>query len=111
MGCCPRVCLVAQLKSLDPNETNLAERLEHPEYGTDIVINGEFFATFTGEDESGLCVDENCVGIYDYVTSGWSDSISISNLENRITEFTTSITNFCKEHNCSFTIKIQANWY
>ena len=111
MGCCPRICLVAQLKSLDPNETNLAEILEHPEYGTDIVIDGKFFGTFTGEHESGLYADDNCVGVYDYVTSGWGDSISITDLQIRITDFTADITNFCKEHNCSFTIKIQSNWY
>ena len=111
MGYCPRTCLVAQLTSLDPNEVSLAERLEHPEYTTDVILGEEYYDTFTGQHESGLWVEDGCVGIYETLTCEWGESISLTDMNIKIVDFDEKVANFCREHNCSYTLNIQASYY
>lgn len=110
----PNVCLVAIIKSNIPDDGNFPSRILEEDLGVDIQIGDtshDLYAPFYGCDDSGLGAPSGTIGIHEYLTYGWGDSISLTDMNIKIVDFGAKVANFCREHNCSYTINIQANWF
>lgn len=103
MGSHPNMVMVASVKV---PEKELESFLNED---GDFVGLTEFYCV--GNEDTGIPVDRGCIGIFDYVTYGWGEGITPTELEAKLVKFTKDITPLFEEKGYPFTIKFGANWF
>lgn len=108
MSSSPNVCIVAEITP----PIDVEEFLQNLVVDGEVKISDDWYVLITSDtDESGLSVNECNFGTHEFLTRGWGDCIDLDILNEKAALFEKLVKDFCDKNNCTYSLKIQANWW
>jgi hypothetical protein len=105
MGMSPNTLLIAQIR---PVSDSLDEFLES---NADIYIEGEaYYVIAYANSDMGIYPDDGYFAIYDYLSSGWGETVDLGTALDIIDSFRNRVQKFCTEKDCTYKLSIGANF-
>lgn len=117
MGCHPNTLLVASIRppSGQPDEFLNVLDPEWPDNGTiqldqlRLTHDGHYQVVVGEDSEQGVYPKEDSFAVFQYLTYGWGDEISLDEFDAKVANFKTLVQNFCDLHGCTYSINLSAN--
>lgn len=96
------------LTALDPEwESNGSIQLDQLKLGHD----GHYSVVVNADPDQGIYPAEGSFAVYDYLTYGWGDEISLDEFDSKVANFKFLVQNFCDLHGCTYSISLSANFW
>lgn len=96
------------LTALDPEwESNGSIQLDQLRLGHD----GHYSVVVNVDQDQGIFPAEDSFVVYDYLTYGWGDEITLNEFDAKVANFKTLVQNFCNLHRCTYSISLSANFW
>ena len=119
MGCHPNTILVASIRppngqpdeflnALDPEwESNGSIQLDQLR-----LTHDGYYQVIVGEaSEQGVYPAEDSFAVFEYLTYGWGDELTLDEFDAKVAAFKLLVQNFCNLHKCTYSISLSANFW
>lgn len=119
MGMYPKTILVASIRppngqpdefltSLDPEwESNGSIQLDQLR----LTHDGYYQVVVNVDQDQGIFPAEDSFAVFEYLTYGWGEEITLEELEPKLAHFRSLVINFCNLHKCTYSISLSANFW
>jgi hypothetical protein len=107
MGMSPNTLLVASIRPLNGQLDEFL--LEDQE---EIEVGGVCYDLIASENtEMGIFPDEGYYCIYEYLTSGWGNTVELHEALAKIDEFKSIVEDYCQINKCAYKFHLTANFW
>lgn len=96
------------LTTVDPEwEANGSIQLDQLKLGYD----RHYSVVVGANQDQGIYPAEGSFAVYDYLTYGWGDELTLSEFDAKVANFKRLVQNFCDLHSCTYSISLSANFW
>ena len=119
MGCNPNTILIASIRPPNGQPDEFLNALD-PEWESEgsiqldqlrLTHDGHYQVVVGEDNDQGIYPKEDSFAVYDYLTYGWGDEISLDEFDDKVLNFKALVQNFCHLHKCTYSISLRANFW